>query len=94
MNKDYEKLLIDAFNKWGYHTQMLIWVEEMSELIQKLVKKERKINPSFKNEIEEELADVTLCIDQMILLFPNYKKYREQKIARLKRLVYDIEVKK
>ena len=89
MNSEYEQLLNDAYTKWGYHSQMLIWVEEMAELIQKLVKRGRNINPSFENEIEDELADVTLCVDQMIMLFPNYKEYRERKIARLKRLVYD-----
>ena len=88
MNK-YEKLLEDAYTKWGHNSQRLIWIEEMSELIQKLAKSSRLINPSFLSQIEEELADVIICIDQMKQIYPGYTKFMVPKVSRLERLVYD-----
>ena len=90
MNK-YEKLLEDAYTKWGHNSQRLIWIEEMAELIQKLAKSDRKVNPSFLSEIEEELTDVIICVDQMKQIYPGYTKFMVQKVSRLERLVYVLE---
>jgi len=89
--EEYNKLLTDAYTKWGYGTQALIWIEEMAELIQKLAKQDRKINPSFRTQIIEELADVDICLDQMKILYPDFQEIKERKIQRLKRLVYPKE---
>ena len=87
MNKE-EKLLNDAYTKWGYDSQRLIWIEEMAELIQVLAKSDRSINPAFLSQIEDEIADVDICLEQIKILYPGYKKHRARKIARLERLVY------
>ena len=87
--EEYQNLLRDAYNKWGYHSQMLIWVEEMAELIKDLVKEGRAINPSHITQKEEEIADVDICLDQMKQLFPKYIEHKKRKIERLRRLVYD-----
>jgi NTP pyrophosphatase (non-canonical NTP hydrolase) len=65
---EYIALLQEALDKWGFDTQVLIWIEEMSELIQVLAKRDRHINPSYDSQIEEELADVDICLDQMIMI--------------------------
>ena len=81
------EVLMKALEKWGIETQVLIWIEEMSELIKVLAKRNRLINPSYDSQIEEELADVDICLDQMKLLYPSYEEYKNQKMARLKRLI-------
>lgn len=87
---DHRKLLTDAMHKWGVTSQKLIWIEELSELIQVIAKRDRSINPSFKGQMEDEIADVDLCLDQMKILYPNYVSKKHRKIARLRRLVYDL----
>jgi len=84
---EYEQLMLDALKKWGLQSQKLIWIEEMSELIQAIAKSDREINPSYEIQVLEELADVDICLDQMKILYPNYEEIKKQKIARLKRLV-------
>ena len=84
---DLSELLREALEKWGYATQMLIWVEEMAELTKELVKRDRIVCGSSDEKIAEELADVDLCLDQMKMLYPKYKQYKAQKVQRLRRLV-------
>lgn len=58
-----------AFEKWGYDAQRNIWVEEMAELTQALMKLGRVINPSSADDVVAELVDVMLCVEQMVLFF-------------------------
>jgi len=85
---EYKQLLQDAITKWGMPAQKLIWIEEMSELIKAIAKSDRAINPSFRDQIISELADVDICLDQMKEVYPEYEEIRKLKIARLERLVY------
>ena len=62
-------------------------IEEMAELIQALAKRDRRINPSSYNQVCLELADVDLCLDQMKLVFPEYKEYKIQAVRKLRGLV-------
>ena len=87
MDDSYNKLLVAALDKWGYDSQALIWIEELAELIHRVAKRDRKINPSHDSQIAEEIADVDICLDQMKLLFPSYVEFKERKIERLRRLV-------
>jgi hypothetical protein len=66
---EYNALLQTALDKWGLDTQVLIWIEEMSELIKALAKRNRYINPSYDSQIEDEIADVDICNDQMKMIF-------------------------
>ena len=84
---EYTDLLNRALEKWGFGTQVLIWIEELSELIQRIAKRDRKINPSFDDQIADEIADVDICLDQMKILFPEYQAIKIQKVERLRRLV-------
>jgi len=86
---EYKQLLQDAVTKWGMPAQKLIWIEEMSELIKAIAKSDRVINPSFREQIVSEIADVDICLDQMKEIYPEYEEVRKRKIARLKRLVYE-----
>jgi len=85
--EEYSAMLAEAVQLWGYGTQALIWIEEMSELIKALAKQDRKINPSFREHVIEEIADVDICLDQMKILYPEYSEAKERKVARLSRFV-------
>lgn len=54
-------------NHYGVDSQNLIAIEEMSELTKELCKHERKFHR--EREIVEELADVSIMIEQLISLF-------------------------
>lgn len=87
MNKQelYEK----AIDKWGFHTQSIILMEECAELIQAVSKLHRTGNP---NQMFEEMADVRIMIEQILSY---YKPIGEDlvdshykcKLSRLKSLV-------
>lgn len=54
-------------NYYGIDNQILIAIEEMSELTKELCKYERKFHR--EREIAEELADVSIMVEQLIELF-------------------------
>jgi len=74
-----------ALEKWGYESQRDIWVEEMAELIQELMKYKRKFNPSTKEDIVKELVDVMLCVEQMILYFSDGSNIQERHAVAFER---------
>ena len=80
---DEEQLLLICMRKWGFDSQRLIWLEELAELQVVLAKFGRKINNSTRKQIEEEIADVDICLAQMKILFPFWKRFRQEKIKRL-----------
>jgi len=54
-------------NYYGHESQTMIAIEEMSELIKELCKKQRGYD-RHKN-ITEEIADVSIMIEQLISLY-------------------------
>jgi len=80
-----------ALEKWGIETQIKMCIEELSELIQTLVKYGRKINGSSKDDLAEEIADVELMIEQMKFAFDIHKdteEWKNEKIQRLEGYLY------
>jgi len=75
-----------AIEKWGIETQIKMCIEELSELIQVLIKYGRKINGSNRNDIAEEIADVELMIEQMKVAFNIHKDVEEWKHEKIQRL--------
>ena len=86
-----ETLLKMAMDKWGFNSQRLIWIEEMAELIQSLTKLNRKVNAHSIARVEDEIADVDICLAQMKQTFPEWYLERQKKIDRLTKLVEAIE---
>ena len=85
------QLCEQAVAKWGIDTQILMAVEEMSELIKVLVKYGRNVNGSSLDEIIEEIVDTEIMLEQLKLIFAyststNYDKYRELRKKKLERL--------
>lgn len=69
----YEK----ALDKFGNQHQKLKLIEEMAELTQAIIK---------DSNIAEEIADVQIVLDQIKLLYPDWKSWEQVKIQRLKEI--------
>lgn len=89
--KTEESILKDAMDKWGFPSQRLIWIEELSELIQSLAKLGRNINSHSVERVEEEIADVDICLAQMKLYFPEWEGHRKIKMQWLVNLMEEDE---
>ena len=94
----YEKEFRQLIDTWGEEPQILITIEELSELsqalckylrvkanVEKLPKEEHqeKVQKNLYN-VKEEIADVLNCVKQMVLIFghDDIYKIREQKVKR------------
>lgn len=79
-----DKILKTAINVYGIKMQSLIAVEEMAELQKEIIKLHRG-KPNINN-LAEEIADVTIMIDQLIYGLnckDKVNEYRQEKINRL-----------
>ena len=76
-------------NYYGLDSQILIGIEEMSELTKELCKHQRKYHRN--REIVEELADVSIMIAQLIELFGAEKDVSEIIDFKLERQMRRIE---
>ena len=83
-NKD--KIYEDAIKIFGEEIQLLVAIEEMSELIQSITHYMRNRNNSIY-EIIEELADAEIVIEQLRIIFKEQKneidKIKSNKLLRL-----------
>jgi len=68
-----------ALNKFGEQNQKDMAIEEMAELTQALLKERR----GGDHNVAEEIADVTIVLDQLKLLYPEWKSWEQIKLARL-----------
>lgn len=82
---EYERAVFAwALEKYGKKSQIGMVMEEMAELQKELCKNLRGVKN--KNEIAEEIADVSIMLDQMALLFKEEKdvgRWRRYKVDRL-----------
>lgn len=63
-------------------------IEEMSELTKALLKYRRDPGPARKNDILEEMADVSIMLNQLALIFGDYNEQEIYKLERLERRLY------
>lgn len=59
-----EELYNEAWRFWGGDMQIDILIEEMAELIQAIMKARRR-SVTWSHEVLEEIADVTICLEQV-----------------------------
>lgn len=78
-----------ALNLWGYEAQLNMAVEELGELIVKLVKLRRLTNGSTEDDIASEIADVEIMMAQLRLMIGNelVEKAKRKKLERLEERV-------
>ena len=89
------ELYLRAFEKWGKTPQMVVAIEEMSELTKLLCKDVRNWfrNIPEYNRMAEEIADVHIMLEQLIVLygirqelFDFEQKVAEERQKKLKKL--------
>lgn len=82
-----EKLYSKCITKWGHASQIDMCIEEMAELTQALCKAKRRSKPEkWLVNIYEEIADVTIMIEQMTIIFDGEEiipKVKKRKLLRL-----------
>lgn len=80
MNSNQE-VYKNAIMTYGEIAEIDVAIEEMSELIQALSKYKR----GKEHNVEEEIADVSIMLNQLNIIFDNrkVKKIKRRKISRL-----------
>lgn len=78
MNDKIEKIL----KHYGNENQMLVAIEEMSELTKALTKSMRIDAGVTMHEIEEEIADVQLCLKVLCFIFGIEEKDIDEDIEK------------
>ena len=74
-------------SKWGQAAQIDMCIEEMAELIKALCKAKRHKKPDdWLHSIYEEIADVTIMLEQMIIIFDGEVIIPQIKAKKLERL--------
>ena len=91
---DQQKLFRKALEKWGEVSQILVAIEEMSELQKELCKLDRCHDIRSKEtqirKIADEIADVSIMLDQLKFIFACHnltKEKRNFKLARLRQML-------
>lgn len=81
-----EEILRKAINTYGEQPQVDVAIEEMSELTKALLKYRRNEDMSVNrrlNNILEEIADVSIMLDQLRMIYGSTEKQEEFKLKRL-----------
>lgn len=84
------QILIDTIKKNGTDAQIIVAIEEMSELIKELTKHLR--NKGDIDHISEEMADVKIMMHQLDIMFGNrirVSQWRDKKLERLEQRLHD-----
>jgi NTP pyrophosphatase (non-canonical NTP hydrolase) len=93
--------LNDAWEHFGENANLDICIEECSELIKAIIKykrykrwkhdpKKRQAQIPYLDDIKEEIADVLICVSQLIDVFDlEMEKPITDKVNRLTMRVYD-----
>ena len=85
-NESQQKVLIQALEKFGAPAQINMVIEECAELIQAIRKHDRKPSDATRNNLLEEMADVLICVEQLVYISYAYEdipKIMARKINRL-----------
>lgn len=97
MNKiSYEErceVYADAITKWGVEAQCIVAIEEMSEVIKALTKFIRDPDniDDYLPNIIEEVADATIMLEQLRLIFGINVEVYEAMDAKMRRLKKKME---
>lgn len=85
-----DKTLFKALELWGGELQLNVLIEEMAELTQAIVKRNR----GNSHNIDEEIADVEIMLEQAKLylrICDEVEKWKDYKMARLSEKLKKIE---
>ena len=78
-----------ALKKWGNNSQIMMAIEEMSELTKELSKSYRgKCNA---DQVREEMADVEIMLTQLKMIFGDIRFIKDKKLVRLAKTLKEFE---
>lgn len=83
-NELMERVCRTAIGKWGSRLQLIVAVEEMSELTKEICKFNR--GKADISAIAEEIADVSIMLEQLKIIFGCADKVEEYIDYKIKRL--------
>ena len=92
IDNEHKELYKACAEKWGVESQILMAIEECSELSVELCHFMRNIKEASVATISDEIADVEIMIEQLKYMFNNYSKVEEvknRKYYRLDQMVHD-----
>ena len=81
-----DQILLQAVKAYGNEMQILVAIEELSELQKALTKWLRYRGPEQEVAIAEEMADVWICLHELQMIFGNKqerKVWEAYKVGRL-----------
>lgn len=90
------RILEAAIDTWGPEMQIVVAIEEMSELTKALTKYIRANNLAaddivwIATNIREEMADVGIMLNQLSLIFGDTTEEEIRKLNRLRRRIEDV----
>ena len=85
------RILEAAIDTWGPEMQMIVAIEEMSELTKALTKYIRAYDVTeIEANIREEMADVVIMLNQLALIFGDTTEEEIRKLNRLQRRIEDV----
>lgn len=77
---------VRAVDHYGPTSQMNKALEELSELINELVKHLRNDPRSSRAKVTEEMADVRIMLDQLSIIFENEEQVKAVMLEKARRL--------
>ena len=92
MTKEERTIFTEAIQTFGKNAQIVVAIEEMSELTKALTKQLR--GSQNLNSIIEEIADVEIMLDQiklMFFVFQDCKNARDYKVRRLAERIKEVK---
>jgi NTP pyrophosphatase (non-canonical NTP hydrolase) len=92
MSTPTQELYTEAMKKWGLESQMDMLIEECSELIKAVCKVKRSgfNDKEAINNLNEEIADVSIMIEQIVHVYDMSRiidMIKEEKLTRLQNLL-------
>ena len=93
MTGNEKETMQHAYEHYGKQTQIIVCIEEMSELTKELTKHLRDSNTSL-NGITEEVADVSIVIDKIQMIFGISAGVQSVRAEKLKHLQNRIDNEK
>ena len=85
------RILEAAIDTWGTEMQIIVAIEEMSELTKALTKYIRADDAAtISASIREEMADVGIMLNQLSLIFGDTTEEEIRKLNRLWRRIEDV----
>lgn len=92
INSIYKK----AIKLWGIDSQMMMVVEEASELIKAICKLRRTgVTAETVNAVAEEIADMEIMLEQLKIMFylsEGVSEWKNYKISRLLQMIKEAEI--